>query len=125
MRTNIFLRSYSNYKPTIGNSICRERSSSMSMRRVRGRQRNTHTILRTTLPNTIRNHSNSINSPTIPTPNRIEQPPRFKQKHRQNPIPPLLHSKRHCWIRSSNYTTNNFSTKRTLHTKRSRQLHPC
>nr|AGM32857.1 hypothetical protein [Coptotermes formosanus] len=72
MRTNIILRSNSNYKSTISSTIHRKRISSMSMRRIRCRQRNTNTIFRTTLPNTICNRSNNPSPPTIPTPNRIQ-----------------------------------------------------
>jgi quinol-cytochrome oxidoreductase complex cytochrome b subunit len=52
------------------------------MRGVCRRQRNPNTILRTTLPNTIYNRSNNHNPPTIPTPNRIKQPTRVKQKYK-------------------------------------------
>jgi len=71
LRTNIVLRCNCYYKSTIRNSICRKRGSSMSMGWVRSR-RHTHTIFRITFPNTICNCSNSFNSPTIPTPNRIK-----------------------------------------------------
>jgi len=123
MRTNIILRSNSNYKPFISNSLCRKRGSRMSMRWVRSRQRHTNTIFRPTLPTTICNHSNSINSPSISTSNRIQQSPRIKQKHRQNPIPPLLHSKGYLWVRSNTHITNYINLKGTLYSKRSRQLH--
>jgi hypothetical protein len=72
LRTNIILRCNSNYKPPISNSLCRERSRTMSMRWVRSRQRHINTILRTTLLNTIRDRSNGSNPPTIPSPNRIK-----------------------------------------------------
>ena len=49
----------------ISKSIRRKGSRSMSIRRIRGRYGHTYTILRTTLLNTIRNRSNSINSITI------------------------------------------------------------
>lgn len=78
MRTNIILRCNCNYKLIISNSIRRYRSSTMSMRRVCSRQRHTNTILRFTLLVTIRNYSNSNNSPSISTPNRIKQSTRTK-----------------------------------------------
>ncbi|GFG29950.1 hypothetical protein Cfor_05466, partial [Coptotermes formosanus] len=91
MRTNIILRNNCNHKPTISNPIRRKGNSSMSMGWICCRQRNINTILRIPLPNTIRNRSSNHSPPTIPTPNRIQQPTRTKQKHRQNPIPPILH----------------------------------
>ena len=72
MRTDIILRSNCNYKPIIINPLYRKRNCSMSMRRVRSRQRHPYTIIFTTLPNTICNRSNSIDPPSIPTPNRIK-----------------------------------------------------
>lgn len=72
MGTNIILRSNCNYKPIISNPLHRKRNCTMSMRRLCSRQCNSYTILRITLPNTICNYSNSNNSSTIPTPNRIK-----------------------------------------------------
>jgi len=123
MRTNIILRCNSNYKPTISHPLCRKGGSPMSMRGICSRQCHTHAILRPTLPNTIRNRSNSLNPSTFPSPNRIKQSPRTKQKHRQNPVPPILHSKGHFWIRPNNHSTNCTNTKGTIHPKRPRQLH--
>ena len=51
-------------------------------KRIRSAQRHIHTILRTALLNTIRNCSNSIDSPTTFTPNRVKQPTGVKQKYR-------------------------------------------
>jgi len=124
VRANIILRCNRNHKPPISNSLCRKRSCTMSMGRLCSRQRNTHTILCITLSNTIRNRSNSTNPPTIPTPNRIKQPPRTKQKYRQNPIPPVFHSKGHLWIHNHHHNTNNTNPKRTIYPKRPRQLYP-
>jgi len=123
MRTNIILRCNSHHKSSISNPLCRKGSSPMGMRRVRSRQRHTYTIFCLTLPNTIRNHSNSTNPPTIPSPNRIKQPLRTKQKHRQNPIPPILHSKGHLRLHPYNHSTNRINSKGTIHPKRSRQLY--
>ena len=72
LRTNIILTCNSNYKPSISNPICRKGNCSMRMRRICTRQRHTQTLLCTTLPNTIRDRSNIINSLTISTPNRIK-----------------------------------------------------
>ena len=72
MRTNIILRCNCNYKPIISNSIYRKRKCSMNMRGICSRQRYPHTILCTTLSNTICNCSNSIDSSSIPSPNRIK-----------------------------------------------------
>jgi hypothetical protein len=57
MRTNIILRSNSYYKLIISSPICRNGSSTMSMRRFCSRQCNTITLLCTTLFNTIRHYS--------------------------------------------------------------------
>ena len=51
-----------------------ETRSRPTKRKIRSRQRHIHTILRTTLLNTIRNCSNSINLRTIFTPNNIKNP---------------------------------------------------
>jgi len=124
MRSNVILRCNCNYKSPIRNSICRKGGSTMSMRGFRGRQHYTYTILRTTLPNTLCNRSNSIDSSTIPTPNRIKQPIRIKQKCRQNPIPSILYTKRHLRICNHHHSPNDINPKRTVHPKRPGQLHP-
>ena len=107
MRTNIILRSNCNYQSTISSTLHRTRISTMSMRGVCCRQRNPNTIFRTPLPSTICNRSSNHNPPPIPTPNRIKQPTRIKQKYRQNSLPSLLYSKGHCRIRHYNYSPDN------------------
>lgn len=72
LRANIILRCNSNYKSTLSNPICRKGSCSMSMRRFCSRQRHTYTILRPSLPTTLRYCCNSNNPPSISTPNRIK-----------------------------------------------------
>lgn len=69
---NIILRCNSNYKSPFSNPICRKGGSSMSMRRVRSRQRHTYTILRTPLPIALCYRSHSNNPPPVPTPDRIK-----------------------------------------------------
>jgi hypothetical protein len=72
----------------------------MSMRKFCSRQCNIITLLRITFSDTIYYRSNSNNSSSIPTPNRIKQSIRIKKRYRQNTISPLLHYKRHCRIRN-------------------------
>jgi hypothetical protein len=71
MRTNIIMRSNSNYKPPISNPIHRNRPSSMGVRWTRSRRCNPNPILHTSLSNTIYHHNHSYNSSTIPSRNRI------------------------------------------------------
>ena len=54
MRTDIILRSYSNYKPTLCYPIHRSNTSRMSLRRLLGRQPHTNPILRSSLPPPLR-----------------------------------------------------------------------
>ena len=77
-----------------------------------------------TLPITIHNSSNNNNPPTIPTPNRIKYLTMAKQKHRQNSIASILHSKGYPRICTHNYNTNNINSKRTLYPGRPRLLYP-
>lgn len=90
MRTNILLRSHSNYKSTISRTIHRGRPGSVDLRGFLRRQRNTYTILRIPLSTTIHNHRSHNYTCTIPTRNRVQQPNRVKLRCRQNFIPPLL-----------------------------------
>jgi len=90
MRTNVLLRSHSHYKPPIRRTLRRQHTSSMNLRRILSRQRNTNPILRLPLPLSIRNRSGYNASPPIPTRNRLKQPPRLKLRLRQNLLPPLL-----------------------------------
>jgi len=72
LRTNILLRSYCNHKSTLCHSIPRNNHCSMTMRRFRGRQCNSHTIFHPSLFTTICCPCTSNNSFNFSTPNRIK-----------------------------------------------------
>uniref|UniRef100_A0A8C8RZB8 Uncharacterized protein n=1 Tax=Pelusios castaneus TaxID=367368 RepID=A0A8C8RZB8_9SAUR len=67
----------------------------MSVRGILSRQRYTYSILYIPLPNPIHHRRYNNNPPSIPPRNRLKQSNRTKLKHRQNPIPPILHIQRH------------------------------
>ena len=71
-------------------AIRAETRSRPTKRRIRSTQRHIHTILRTTLLNTTRNCSNSINTPTLCTPNRVKQPTKIKQNTKYIPFDPYF-----------------------------------
>lgn len=92
MRTNIILRSNSNYKPFISYSLHRNNPCRMNLRWVLSRQSHLNPILRLPLYSTIHYCSHSNCTSSISPRNRIKQPNRLKLRRRQNPIPPLLHN---------------------------------
>uniref|UniRef100_A0A8C0WK66 Uncharacterized protein n=1 Tax=Castor canadensis TaxID=51338 RepID=A0A8C0WK66_CASCN len=74
MRTNIILRSHSNYQPTFSNPVHWIQSSRMNLRWILCRQSHPNPILRIPLYPTLYYHSTSNSPPPIPTRNRIKQP---------------------------------------------------
>lgn len=94
MRTNILLRSHSNYKSTISYPLHRHNPSRMNLRGILSRQSHSHTILRIPLHPAFHHHSPRFRPLIIPTRNRIQQPNRSKLRRGQNPIPPLLYNQR-------------------------------
>lgn len=94
MRTNIILRSNRNHQPTIRHPIHWRHHRTMNLRWTLSKQCNTHTLYCPSLPPPIRHPSPTNHPPNLPTRTRILQPRWIIQKHRQNPISPLLHHKR-------------------------------
>jgi hypothetical protein len=86
MRTNIILRGDGNYRSPLRHSNRRNRTSSMNLRRFISIRTNTKPILLTTLYFTNNNHRNRNNSPNPTTRERILQPNKHKNKHRQSKI---------------------------------------
>lgn len=90
MRTNKILRGYRNYKSILSYPLHWLKPSRMNLRRLRSRQCNIKPILRPSLPSTICYRSLGCNSPTISSPNRLQQPPWTKLRLRPDSIPQLL-----------------------------------
>lgn len=67
MRTNILLRSHSNYQPIISYPLYRNNLGRVNLRRILSRQSNPNTILRIPLHLTFHHHSPSSSPPIIPT----------------------------------------------------------
>lgn len=124
MRTNILLRSYSHYKPILSNPLHRTNTRGVSLRRILSRQPYINPILRSTLPTPIPHRRPHTSTPHIPTRNRIKQPPRNPIRLRQNPIPPLLHRKRHPRIRINTLPTSLPSPILPQPPRRPGKLHP-
>lgn len=123
MRTNVILRSYSNHKPTLSYPLHRPNTSRMSLRRILSRQPNTNTILRPSLPTSIRHRRTHTSTPHLPARNRLKQPARNSIRLRQNPLPPLLHHKRHPRIRANTLPPSLTSLILPQLTRRPRKFH--
>lgn len=66
MRPNVLLRRHSYHKSSICCTIHRGHASSMNLRRILGRQRDTNTVLRIPLPTTIHHCRRNYPSPSFP-----------------------------------------------------------
>lgn len=78
MRTNIILRSHSNYKFTISHSIHWNHPCRMNLRRILSRQSNPNTLLRISLYSPIHYCRSRNRTSPVPPRNRIKQPHRTK-----------------------------------------------
>jgi len=79
---NIILSRYSYYKPTICYPLPRPNTSSMNLRRIRGRQRHPNSIFQLPLRSTFHRCGNVSSSSSVPSPNRFKQPCRSPIEYR-------------------------------------------
>lgn len=124
LRTNIILRSNRNHQPAVCYPIHRRHHCTVNLGGTLRRQCNTHTLHRPSLPPPIRPPGPAHHPPDLFTRTRVFQPPRTRPKRRQNPIPPLLHTKRRPRSNSSRLPTTHPRLIPSDPTKRPGKLHP-
>lgn len=113
LRPNIILRGNRHHQPYIRNSLYRHHPSRVSLRWLLRRQSHINTLLCLSLHPPLYHPSTGNGPPLIPPRNRIQQPHRNPIRHRQNPIPPLLHNQRHLRRPTANLSTTHINPIRT------------
>ena len=88
--TNVILRRHRYHQSPLCSTLCWQRPSTMNLRGLLRRQRYTYPIFCLPLPFPLRHCRCNPHPPSVPTRDRLQQPPWFKLRRRQNLFPPLL-----------------------------------